>query len=110
MRSRIELLRSETDFPTIVRRWPHALKTGDTIVIPRFHRVSEGASISAYVSNGAVSLRPVLEGRASWQRERERLLHAIETELGISLDQPSHTDLGEVSLEEEWGDFEVRLR
>jgi len=110
MRSHIEWLKSEADFPTIVRRWPHAVKTADAIVIPRFHRVSNGASITAYLSDGAISLRPMVEGRPNWQAERDRLLRCIEEELQVSLEEPSKTDFGEIWLDEEWGDFAVWVR
>lgn len=111
MRSSIEALRAAPEFHSIIRRWPHAVQTAEGVVIPRFAGIEAGGVLEAVVCDGAIALRPLLEEGSGWDEQRERLLDHIAVELGVTLeDTPRTTPFGEVSLEEEWGDFSVWVR
>lgn len=111
MRSRIQTLKDDPDFRSIARRWPHALQTGEGIVIPRFEELEGGGALEAIICAGAVGLRPLFEEPIAWEEARRRLLRHVEVELGVKLvATPTSTPLGAVSLEEEWGDFSVWVR
>lgn len=111
MRSRIQALQAQPDFPSIARRWPHALQTGEGIVIPRFEELDGGEALEAIICAGAVGLRPVFEEPVAWEEARERVLRHVELELGVKLvATPTSTGWSTVSLDEEWGDFSVWVR
>jgi hypothetical protein len=81
-------------------------------VIPRFHRVSPTASITAEVRPGEeVVFRPAIEARGSFESGRRRILRELELALGVSLsDEAVDTPIGAAALTEEWGDFAVAIR
>lgn len=106
MRDAIERLRREPQLESIVRRFPHAVKTPEGIVIPCFDRVSDDATIEACVTPHAVALRPHIRSEKSWESVRDAAIRHLERALDVSF-RDANTD---VTLEEEWGDFTVWCR
>ena len=112
MRSWIERLCASRDFDAIVSNWPQAVKTPHGIVIPKVVRIAPGIAVDAEIHPGcSVIFRPAIGGRTSYRSARRRILEFLEDAIG-SLSSPEDrlVDVGDVALEEEWGDFAVVIR